>query len=75
MRETRGKNIKQTRFILNIFLVEKYKIKYPMLKKIPGRGKKQNLYLKCESKYLLGKIKTVIMHQNSYLIDAAKLPF
>lgn len=48
-----------------------------MLKKIPGRKKekKQNLYLKCESKYLLGKIKTVIMHQNSYLIDATKLPF
>lgn len=41
MCETGGKNIKQTRFILNIFLVEKYNI-YPMLKKIPGRKKEKN---------------------------------
>jgi hypothetical protein len=56
MRETRGKNIKQTRFILNIFLVEKYKIKYPMLK-IPGRGKKTEFIPQMRIQVSLGKDK------------------
>lgn len=32
-------------------------------------------YLECEAKYFLSKIKEVIVHENSNLVDAIKLPF